>query len=470
MYGAGVLYVPGGYTDATDHTSYVYDDINYYAEELPVYADRYLNLCANIYDSDESTARVLMAAGDGQFDPTAAAITADTAPADYPENVSNLLTFLAEEDWDYYTEYQVQADSDCTEECVGFSTYWDFLTAIAKVPYFCNGTLGAAYGRFSAAAMCAKEFASLVATYITQTGPVYNDLAVLTDADDNEIAAFLSGGQVTEETRCVDGHDNYDADWCTALGYENADGTYAGFYAAKVAANDDIAADNDYYPRGSGYTMGIEKYYWMSQVVYGDDTLMEDPTLLATDPVAFWLSGLMTWMIPMDGRPAPHSIITGQWEPTGEELDMGLTDGMGAVSSLLYGGEQCGMSQHPVANARTEIYDDLMASIEAVDGSWAAADTIYSWEESGCAAVARAEFPADGDYSVMPQFATPAYPVDMGSDLTASAGCFVTDEVTDYIIWQKDAFRNCAIAAKSYDQVLVSDGAVFIAAAGTNAY
>ena len=324
----------------------------------------------------------------------------------------------------------MQADADCTEECVGFSTFWDFLSAVAKVPAFCNGNLGASYARFGTAAMCAKEFASLVATYITQTGPEYNDLPALTYEDETAVPAFLSGGQTSEETRCVSDHDNYDADWCAALGYENYDGTNSGFYAAKVDANSDIDTTNDYYPRGAGYTMGIEKYYWMSMVIYGDDSLLVDPTLLATDPVTFWLSGLMTWMIPMDGRPAPHNIITGQWEPIDEELEMGITDGMGAVSSLLYGGEQCGMSQHPVANTRTEIYDDLIASIEAADGSWTAADTIYSWEESGCESVSRDDFPYTGDYSVLPQFATGVVNGDY-----AAAGCWVTEEVTDYILW-----------------------------------
>jgi len=72
-------------------------------ETLPLYVSSYGELCGNIYDTDEATARVLYAAADGQFDPDAAAITADTLEDDYPENVKNLLEFLDEEDWDYYT-------------------------------------------------------------------------------------------------------------------------------------------------------------------------------------------------------------------------------------------------------------------------------------------------------------------------------------------------------------------------------
>ena len=74
--------------------------------------------------------------------------------------------------------------------------------------------------------MCAKEFAALVAVYVTQTGPVYNDLDLLTEEDGTPIADYLSGGQTTEENRCVATHDNYNEDWCNAL--KNSYNNYAG--------------------------------------------------------------------------------------------------------------------------------------------------------------------------------------------------------------------------------------------------
>ena len=79
------------------------DDLSVDVESLPLYVSTYGEVCANIYDTDEATARVLYAAADGQFDAGAAAITEDTPEEDYPENVKNLLEFLDKEDWDYYT-------------------------------------------------------------------------------------------------------------------------------------------------------------------------------------------------------------------------------------------------------------------------------------------------------------------------------------------------------------------------------
>lgn len=71
----------------------------------------------------------------------------------------------------------------------------------------------------------------------------------------------------------------------------------------------------------------------------------------------------MTWMIPMNGLPAPHNIMLGQWEPTEDELAAGLTQGFGAVSALFWGAEQCGTTKNPTANTRTEIYEGIMASL-----------------------------------------------------------------------------------------------------------
>jgi len=115
---------------------------------------------------------------------------------------------------------------------------------------------------------------------------------------------------------------------------------------------------------------------------------------------------------------------------------------MGAVSALLYGESQCGISKHPVANSRKSIYEGLIALLEADDGSWTAKDTIYDWEDSGCEQVKRQAFPNDQDYAVLPQFALPHFNYNF-----AKAGCWIVDDETDYIIWQKDAFKKCTIAA-----------------------
>lgn len=71
-----------------------------------------------------------------------------------------------------------------------FTTYWDFLSAVAKAPAFCNGVVGGMYSRFSDVAMCAKEMAGMLAILITQTN-AWDD--TMEDADGNAIAYYLQG-------------------------------------------------------------------------------------------------------------------------------------------------------------------------------------------------------------------------------------------------------------------------------------
>lgn len=161
---------------------------------------------------------------------------------------------------------------------------------------------------------------------------------------------------------------------------------------------------------------------------------------------------MLTWMIPLNGNPSPHGIMYGQWEPTEVEADYGITDGFGAVSALFYGADQCGMAGHPVANARTEIYEGIIAVIDEENAAagieWTASETIYSWEANDCAGSARDPFPSWGDYSSIPQFVK--YEVDV-YDWTGTATdtesmdsrCWVVDEMTDYIVWQRNSYRQC---------------------------
>jgi len=252
-----------------------------------------------------------------------------------------VVTVVSQERFDAVTGYQA-VDAVSGEP---FTTYWHFLSAVAKVPAFCNGVVGGMYSRFKAEAMCAREVAGLAALIITQTNGWDEELV---DEDSNPVELWQQGLKVLEDADC-DASDELLGDYC--LYFDDPD------------ARDPFFDDKDLdplgvglVPRGAGYIYGADMYYWFSQVVYGDDSLTQDPTLVATDPLTWWMSGLMRWMIPMMGKPAPHNIMLGQWAATADESDVGLTDGFGAVAALFYGADQCGMAQHPVANLRSDVY------------------------------------------------------------------------------------------------------------------
>lgn len=239
---------------------------------------------------------------------------------------------------------------------VPFTSFWDFVSAVAKAPAFCNGVAGPLYARFADGANCAREAAALAATAIMATNADNANLEV----DGALVPLSQQGLAFTEDAFC-NNSDNFASDDCATLAADTA--AIGSFYSRKIAEAGVDLATTRYGYRGAGFTYGAEYYYWMSQVIYGDDTILANPELLAEDPLHFWLSGLMTWMIPMNGLPAPHNIMLGQWEPTEDELAAGLTQGFGAVSALFWGAEQCGTTKNPTANTRTEIYEGIMASL-----------------------------------------------------------------------------------------------------------
>lgn len=153
-----------------------------YGEELPIFPDRYGNLCTNMdEDVDVGTRRVFLAFNDGLFDMTIADIDDSTDVATYPANVNNIVSFFSQEDFDSLFANQVGGD---------FTTYWDFLSAVAKAPAFCNGVAGGLYSRFAEAAMCAKEMAGMLAILITQTNG-WNE--ALEDDNGEIIPLYLQG-------------------------------------------------------------------------------------------------------------------------------------------------------------------------------------------------------------------------------------------------------------------------------------
>jgi len=206
--------------------------------------------------------------------------------------------------------------------------------------------------------------------------------------------------------------------------------------------------------------MGADQYYWFSQIVYGTSDYYVHPEKVSDEADAFWMSGMLRWMIPLDGKPSPHNIILGQWEPTEAEAEQGIVDGFGAVSALLFH-EQCGMKSHPIANLRTSIYEGIIELLSGTDAvtqkAWTAKEAILGFESSNCIEMARKPFPATGDYSSFPQFAVPSVTTEdwaanevdnvapMKNAPTVSSTCYVVDNRSDYIVWKKDAFRDCLV-------------------------
>lgn len=153
-----------------------------------------------------------------------------------------------------------------------------------------------------------------------------------------EIAAFLA--QTSHETT---------GGWATA-----PDGPYAWGYCFKQEQGNppDYCVQSSQWPCAPG-----KKYYGRGpmQISYnynygpagkaiGQD-LLNNPDLVATDPVVSFKTALWFWMTPQSPKPSPHDVITGRWTPSAADRAAGRVPGYGVITNIINGGIECGKGQ-----------------------------------------------------------------------------------------------------------------------------
>merc|ERR1712048_976347 len=60
-------------------------------------------------------------------------------------------------------------------------------------------------------------------------------------------------------------------------------------------------------------------------------TLLENPSLLTTDPVVAYKAGLWFWMTAQTPKPSCHAVITGEWKPSAVDTAAKRVAGYGMV-------------------------------------------------------------------------------------------------------------------------------------------
>ncbi|KAI9107746.1 hypothetical protein K1719_021082 [Acacia pycnantha] len=172
--------------------------------------------------------------------------------------------------------------------------------------------------------------------------------AFATTGDDatrkREAAAFL--GQTSHETT---------GGWATA-----PDGPYAWGYCFKEeVARGDYCAPNTQYPCAPGkqyYGRGPIQLSWnynygQAGTALGVD-LLNNPDLVATDPVLSFKAALWFWMTPQSPKPSCHDVITGRWTPSAADVAAGRLPGYGMVTNIINGGLECGIGQDSRVESR----------------------------------------------------------------------------------------------------------------------
>jgi chitinase len=73
----------------------------------------------------------------------------------------------------------------------------------------------------------------------------------------------------------------------------------------------------------------------------GED-LLNNPELVASDPVVSFKTALWFWMTPQSPKPSCHDVITGQWTPSSGDIAAGRVPGYGVITNIINGGLECG--------------------------------------------------------------------------------------------------------------------------------
>jgi len=174
-------------------------------------------------------------------------------------------------------------------------------------------------------------------------------------------------------------------------------------------------------PRGPLALSGVLDTYHFSTHAQGlavnvDGSAMKKPATVLGDAnagsYAYWLSAVFKWMVPMGGRPAPHNIMTGLWEPSAKDAAAGVPEGFGAVTKLL-APDVCGSASK---GQRAQVWRDTWTALAGAEGFNLAAVTVgsakvnatVSGEKADCAGADREPFPA-GVWAQVPVYFTQSY-------------------------------------------------------------
>ncbi|KAK6922518.1 Glycoside hydrolase, family 19, catalytic [Dillenia turbinata] len=164
-----------------------------------------------------------------------------------------------------------------------------------------------------------------------------------------EIAAFF--GQTSHETTGGSG-------WAGA-----PDGPYAWGYCFVREKNGGTycsspswpcPAGKQYYGRGPIQLTHNYHYGQAGQALNLD--LINNPDLVATNPVVSFKTAIWYWMTPQANKPSSHDVIIGRWTPSDADRAAGRVPGYGVITNIINGGLECGQGSNNAGEDRIGFY------------------------------------------------------------------------------------------------------------------
>lgn len=177
------------------------------------------------------------------------------------------------------------------------------------------------------------------------------------------------------------------------------------------------------------------------------------PEAVITDEHSYWRTGLFTWMCGVWGRPAPYSILQGQWRAGPAEAERGIAEGFGAALHVLGGKDWCGKSTQ-AASLAAELYAHILETVgcdEVLEtGEPGKLCTNLDFEpNTDCSAADWASWPAGSatEWGAIPRYLTSQIAGGGWDDPAAGQMaylCVGTHTVTRWPILSKAAYYQCA--------------------------
>jgi chitinase len=84
--------------------------------------------------------------------------------------------------------------------------------------------------------------------------------------------------------------------------------------------------------------------------------LLNNPDLVATHTIISFKTAIWFWMTAQSPKPSCHSVITGNWSPSGADSAAGRVPGYGVLTNIINGGLECGMGWKQQVEDRIGFY------------------------------------------------------------------------------------------------------------------
>jgi len=177
--------------------------------------------------------------------------------------------------------------------------------------------------------------------------------------DKKELAGFFA--QIAHETRHGE-----DGKYNDGLMYIHENDTANAY----IADNDEYppVKGQKYYGRGPMQLSYNGNYGYASVCIFGDKhILLNNPSLVQTDPVLAFETAIYFWMTPQTHKPSAHDVMTGKWQPTAADKAAGRLPGFGMTINIVNGPIECGKGDNGSMNDRIGFYQHFLQMLGVSD-------------------------------------------------------------------------------------------------------